>query len=351
MESIVPGHVRVTRWRIGRYRCRGCKKVRRAHIPRDVAPPKSNFSWGTHFLVGYWSLKGLTNSLLRNLLSSDYGLTVSVGEIDKMLARSARLFAPAYEAIRRALKEGRQVNADWTGWRVDGINHNLWDFISPDVRAAFFTVSRSAGHSVPEGVLGKRRPKGQVLNCDGGMAFNAVHGKKQRCWVHLLRKARQGQEGWEKTSDAPDWRGLRAMEKLARRILEVARWPQGEDKTAEARKLKVRVRRWLQVEREGSVAQALRKFLTKHWDELWWWSEVGVDAHNNRAEQGLRPHIAVKRKLSWESRTPRGADRTALLASVIQTGLLQGIHYRELGARVLREVSPFQFGAGPPAPH
>jgi hypothetical protein len=154
--------------------------------------------------VGYWSLKGLTNSLLRNLLSSDYGLTVSVGEIDKMLARSARLFAPAYEAIRRALKEGRQVNADWTGWRVDGINHNLWDFISPDVRAAFFTVSRSAGHSVPEGVLGKRRPKGQVLNCDGGMAFNAMHGKKQRCWVHLLRKARQGQEGWEKTSDAPD---------------------------------------------------------------------------------------------------------------------------------------------------
>ena len=102
-------------------------------------------------------------------------------------------------------------------------------------------------------------------------------------------------------------------------------------------------------EREGSVAQALRKFLTKHWDELWWWSEVGVDAHNNRAEQGLRPHIAVKRKLSWESRTPRGADRTALLASVIQTGLLQGIHYRELGARVLREDSPFQFGAGPPA--
>ncbi len=141
------------------------------------------------------------------------------------------------------------------------------------------------------------------------------------------------------------------MEKLARRILEVARWPQGEEKTAEARKLKARVRRWLQVEREGSVAQALRKFLTKHWDELWWWSEVGVDAHNNRAEQGLRPHIAVKRKLSWESRTPRGADRTALLASVIQTGLLQGIHYRELGARVLRGESPFQFGAGPPAPH
>lgn len=184
VESVIPGHVRITKWRIGRYRCRGCKKIRRAHIPNHVAPPKSNFSWGTHFLVGYWSLKGLTTSMLRDLLSSDYGLKVSVGEIDKMLARSARLFAPAYEAIRRALKEGKQVNADWTGWRVDGVNYNLWDFISPDVKAAFFRVDKSADHEVPEGVLGKRRPKGQVLNCDGGVAFNAVHGKKQRCWVH-----------------------------------------------------------------------------------------------------------------------------------------------------------------------
>ena len=351
VESIIPGYVRVTQWRIGRYRCRGCKKIRRAHVPTNVAPPKSNFSWGTHFLVGYWSLRGLTNSLLRDLLSSDYGLTVSVGEIDKMLARAAHLFAPAYEAIRRALKEGKQVNADWTSWRVDGINYNLWDFISPDMKAAFFTVAKSAGHTVPEGVLGKRRPQGQVLNCDGGMAFNALHGKKQRCWVHLLRKARQGQEGWEKPSDAPDWRGLRVMEKLAREILEAARWPQGEEKAAKARILKARVRRWLTVEREGLVAQALRKFLTKHWDELWYWSEAGVEAHNNRAEQGLRPHIAVKRKLSWGSRTTLGADRTALLASVIQTGKMQGISFRELGGRVLQgQSNPFQFGPGPPAP-
>jgi transposase len=350
VESIIPGHVRITRWRIGRYRCRGCKKIRRAHIPHDVAPPKSNFSWGTHFLVGYWSLKGLTTSMLRDLLSSDYGLKVSVGEIDKMLARSARLFAPAYEAIRQALKEGTQVNADWTGWRVDGVNHNLWDFISPDVKAAFFRVDKSAGHEVPEGVLGKRRPKGQVLNCDGGVAFNAVHGKKQRCWVHLLRKAKQGQEGWERPSDAPDWRGLRVMEKLSRRILEVAKWPTGEEKTREAKRLMAWARRWLGVRREGTVALALQKYGSKHWDELWWWAEMGVDAHNNIAEQGLRPHIAVKRKLSWGSRTKKGADRTALLASVIQTGQLQGIAYRELGARVLKGEIPFQFGPGPPDP-
>ena len=87
------------------------------------------------------------------------------------------------------------------------------------------------------------------------------------------------------------------------------------------------------------------------WDELWWWAEIGVDAHNNVAEQGLRPHIAVKRKLSWGSRTNRGADRTALLASMVRTGKMQGISFRELGNRVLQgQANPFQFGPGPPAP-
>lgn len=351
VESIVPGHVRVTTYRIGRYRCRHCNRVRRARLPPEVAPPRSPFSWSTHFLVGYWSMKGLTNSLIREFLATDYGLKVSQGVVDNMLRRAAELFAPAYEAIRQALKEGRQVNVDWTGWRVDGINHHLWDFVSPDARAAYFTVARSAGHTVPEGVLGKRRPKGQVLNCDGGTAFNAMGGKIQRCWVHILRKAVQAQDGWERPSDAPDWRGLRAMEKLSRRILEVAKWPQGEAKAAEARRLKAWARRWIKVGRGGQEALALRKFLAKRWEELWWWAEVGVDAHNNVAEQGLRPHIAVKRKLSWGSRTNRGAGRTAVLASVIQTGKMQGIPFRELGSRVLHDrENPFHFGPGPPAP-
>lgn len=351
VESIIPGHVRVARYRLGRYRCRTCRKVRRARLSPRIAPDRSRFSWGTHFLVGYWSLKGMTNSIIRDLLAQDYGLTLSVGVVDKMLRRAAELFAPAYEAIRLALKDGKQVNVDWTGWRVDGINHHLWDFISPDAKAAFFVVARSAGHTVPERVLGKRRPKEQVLNCDGGTAFNALKGRKGRCWVHFLRQAKRGLDGWEAPSDPPDWRGLRVAVKLCRRVLEVAKWEDGPKKIREARRLKAWARRWLKVERDGPEAKALRKYWTTHWDELWWWAMTGVDAHNNLAEQGLRPHIAVKRKLSWGSRTNKGADRTALLASVIQTGKMQGISFRELGAKVLDgQTNPFQFGPGPPTP-
>jgi hypothetical protein len=348
VEAIVPGHVRVTKYRIGRYRCAHCRKVRRARLAPEVAPPRSRFDWGSHFLVGYWSLQGLTTSGLQDLLATNYGLTVSTGTIDAMLRRSAELFAPSYAAIREAVRHGKSVHVDWTGWRVDGINHHLWDFLSPEAKAAFFTVARSAGHVVPERVLGKRR-KDRVLECDGATAFNALSGRKQRCWVHLLRHARRGLERWETTSDAPDWRGLRVLEKIARGVLAAARLPDGEAKQAEAQRLRTHLARWLKVEREGEAAEALQKFLTKHEGELWWWAEVGVAAQNNLAEQGLRPHIAKKRKLSWGSRTMGGAERFAALASVVQTGKMRGVGLGELGARVLSgHLDPFGFDTGPP---
>ena len=348
VEAIVPGHVRVTRFRIGRYRCGHCRKVRRARLAPDVAPPRSRFDWGSHFLVGYWSLQGLTTSGLQDLLATNYGLRVSTGTIDAMLRRSAELFAPAYAAIHAAVRRGQSVHVDWTGWRVDGVNHHLWDFLSPEARAAYFTVARSAGHQVPEAVLGQRR-KDRILECDGATAFNALSGRKQRCWVHLLRHARRGLERWESVSDAPDWRGRRVLEKIARGVLAAARLSEKSARRAEAARLRAHPLRWLKVEREGEAAQALRKFLTKHEGELWWWAEVGVAAHNNLAEQGLRPHIAKKRKLSWGSRTLGGAERFAALASVVQTGKMRGMGLAELGAKVLGgRPDPFGFGAGPP---
>ena len=348
VEAIVPGHVRVTRYRIGRYRCGHCRRIRRARLAPEVAPPRSRFDWGRHFLVGYWSLQGLTTSGLRDLLATNYGLKVSAGTIDAMLRRSAELFAPAYAAIHEAVRRGQSVHVDWTGWRVDGVNHHLGDFWSPEAKAAYFTVARSAGHQVPEAVLGKRR-KDRILECDGATAFNALSGRKQRCWVHILRHARRGIERWESVSDAPDWRGLRVLEKIGRGVLAAARLRDASARRAEGTRLRAHLARWVEVEREGEAAQALQKFLTKHFDELWWWAEVGVAAHNNLAEQGLRPHIAKKRKLSWGSRTLGGAERFAALASVVQTGQMRGVGLTELGAKVLRgRPDPFRFGAGPP---
>ncbi|MGB6443524.1 MAG: hypothetical protein WBF81_09565, partial [Thermoplasmata archaeon] len=169
--------------------------------------------------------------------------------------------------------------------------------------------------------------------------------------VHLLRHAREGLARWESVSDAPDWRGLRVMEKIARGVLAASRLPVGPAKLVEAERLRKHLRRWLQVERHGEAAPSLRKFLTKHEDELWWWTQDGVAAHNNPVEQGLRPHIAKERKLSWGSRTTGGADRFAALASVMQTAKMHGLGLEQLAHGLLGGANdPFGFGTGPPTP-
>ncbi len=118
-------------------------------------------------------------------------------------------------------------------------------------------------------------------------------------------------------------RGLGALEKSARSVRAAARLPDERARRAEAARQRTHLVRWLQVAREGEAAQARRKFLTKHEGELGWGAEVGVAAHDHRAEQGLRPRIAKKCKLSRGSRTLGGAERFAALAGVVETGKMQ----------------------------
>lgn len=106
IEEVVKGHVRRRHCKVARYRC-SCGRLIRAKVPSHWAPRKSRFSWGIHFLAAAWHAMGFPVSRLQMLFETDYGLKVSTGEIDKMLARASRLFAPALEAIQKAVREGK----------------------------------------------------------------------------------------------------------------------------------------------------------------------------------------------------------------------------------------------------
>ncbi|EQD74810.1 transposase (ISH10), partial [mine drainage metagenome] len=153
--------------------------------------------------------------------------------VDKMLARAGKLFAPAVEAITTAIREGKEVVVDNTGWRVDGVNHFLWDFIAPEVKAALFVVDRSGGHGVPERVL-PGNPE-QTVVCDGGTCFNPLKGKKrlQRDWVHIRRHAKGGSPRLRDGLGRPDWRWLKSAKAAADAVLKAAKLPRGKERGSE----------------------------------------------------------------------------------------------------------------------
>ena len=121
--------------------------------------------------------------LIRQLLSSLYGLKISKGEICELLHEVARMGNGEYAGLLNKVRGSPVVHGDETGWREDGVNGYVWSFSTPQVR--FFTYRHSRASSVVTEVLGEEFVGALVSDFYG--AYNIYDGIKQRCWVHFLR--------------------------------------------------------------------------------------------------------------------------------------------------------------------
>ncbi|MEN6520336.1 MAG: transposase [Armatimonadota bacterium] len=92
------------------------------------------------------------NSQIKGLLFTLYGLSISKGEISRILQRVADVAMPLYEKIRDEVRGSSVVHADETGWRQDGVNGYIWSFSTPSVR--YFVYNRSRASDITQGSLG-----------------------------------------------------------------------------------------------------------------------------------------------------------------------------------------------------
>lgn len=129
-------------------------------------------------------LLALPYNKIKFQLKTYFGIKISEGELCKITQKIARLFGPKYEELKRKMRRLEIRYLDETGWRINGKNHWLWDFISHQI--ALYVIDKSRGHKVPERVLGKD-PTGITVN-DFYSAYNALGGKQQKSWNHLLRE-------------------------------------------------------------------------------------------------------------------------------------------------------------------
>ena len=65
------------------------------------------------------------------------------------------------------------------------------------------------------------------------------------------------------------------------------------------------MKRLLEREVEGETTRKLKKYLLGRGEELWTWIVTGGLAQSNPAEQGIRFHVAGKRKVRVEAEVRR----------------------------------------------
>ena len=172
---------------------------------------------------------------------------------------------------------------------------------------------------------------------DGYAGYNKLKCERQRCWAHLLRRARKPiyQFGEEES--------FRDYNKFVKEI--VAALPILKIRSGKNKKLSSRLRNrydnkfWELLESaptKGRNITRLTNYIMRFNSEWFTFLQYeGVEPTNNRAERALRPMV-IKRRVSQQTRGLDNMDSYAMQMSMYITTKLQGTDYIETLSNVLK---------------
>lgn len=277
----------------------------------------SLFGPQVHALVAYLRQVGrLPLRPIASVLSALCAITVSVGEITRLLDTVATLGKPLYTDLQAQLQQSDYVHGDETGWREDGENGYLWSFSTPTL--CYFTYPKTRAQHVVTDVLGNDY-KGIVVS-DFYAGYNSHLGLHQRCWVHLLRDLHDLTRKYPLDS-------VLAWAKRLRALYDQAKAFHSDNKKARAR-ARVRcqealVKLTVPYKDAALPHSTLCKRLLQFESEMFTFVEYPhVPSENNAAERSIRPRV-IARKISGGTRSPQGSQTMAILSSLFATWQLR----------------------------
>jgi len=273
---------------------------------------------------GYLRYLGLTYRKAAKLFKDVFDLNLTHPSFLGFNSEQAQSGAPLYEAIRQSIRHSPYVNADETGWRVDGDNHWLWVFTNKD--ATLYHIDESRGGKVVSNILGEKYQG--VLGSDFYSAYNELNAQaKQRCLSHLLREIEKVQEKNQFAPESIDGIFCHELKTLLKQTIDIwNRYREGDgafEELARAKEQAIsKMVDLLSSSIEHEDTQRLRKRIIKHNQELFIFLDNPlIEPTNNRAERQLRPMV-IMRKLTFGNRSDLGALNQAAIMSIVQTGVL-----------------------------
>ncbi len=303
-----------TQYEIHRKYCRQCKKLVEADVPNAL--PNSPF--GLNLMLFVTLLKigmALPYNKIQQLLITMFNLHISEGGLVNILFQIKEEFGDYYLTLEKKMRRVRTKHSDESGWRIDGINHYIWLFVTKEI--ALYKIRKGRGSEVPAEIL--RKQKGKVITCDGFSAYNKL--KKlagcliQLCWFHILKNSRKHQKNYPDEATVIHDR-LKEIYALAKSYDHKATDEQVENLKQEIKWLAYPVYKHHEV--KGFLSTLLERI-----DDLFRFTQDGkIAGDNNLAERGLRKAVII-RKISNGSRSDKGAGILEVLLSVVETARLQ----------------------------
>jgi len=311
---------------IERRYCRHCKKLVESQV--DWVLPGARIGLRTMLVVVWFKIHlRMTEEAIPQVLIRLFGLKISEGEVICILDQVARAFGPYYQDLINDIREASARNIDETGWRINGMNANLWAFVSKGI--TLYKIAYSRGHEVPLKILGKKH--NGVDGHDRFSAYKTLASKtkniQQDCWVHIIKNAEElahfyGSEG----------------EYILQVLREAYRIGKDFNRQGTDRDIKD-LFEWMKDQlNQPYKSHKCNTFvcnLLKEKDNLFEFvRNPEVDGTNNAAERAIRP-VVIARKVSGGSRSDKGAKNYEILMSVVQTLRQNGKNLVDHGSNIL----------------
>jgi len=315
-EDIPEVQPEVTEHLIYRDWCPRCQKLVEPAVP-DALP---GATLGNRVLVlSAWLHYALGNTLSQIVEVFNFYLQMKLtpGGLVQMWYRLQAILYPWYEQIQQEALHSAVLQADESGWRVDGKTHWLWCFTTPTL--TYYMIDRCRGSPALRRFFVEEFAG--TLVSDFWAAYNAVLcADRQTCLVHLLRELEHTEQSKSPGEDWPTF--AKRLRRLLGDAIRLGRARAEMDEAAYERRrmlLASRLEDLLAEQWQSADARRLVKRLRRHQNDLFTFlDQTHVPFDNNAAERAIRPAVII-RKNSYGNRTQRGADCQSVLMSIFRT--------------------------------
>jgi len=282
---------------------------------------------------------GLSHGKCVKLLSTLFdGLTIARGTSARSMARTARRCEPAYEQLRKDIRQSPQIVPDETGWRVGG--RTAWLHVFASQQRTVYVIDPTRSGRPAEQLLGKDW-SGTLVHDGWSVYDNFKCAAHQQCLAHLQRRC----ETLLTTASGIAAQFPRSVLTLIDVAYDMRRAWRGHrmsgDSLAEAGLcMAVELERIAGGQFTNEANRHLSGHLLKHaLDWFWFLIDPKVDATNYRGEQAIRPAV-VNRKVWGGNRTWLGARWQGILMSVLRTCEQQTGHLFDYLINTLSQPPP-----------
>ena len=305
--------------------CSNCKK-RFSAIPI----PKQKVSIGENIkqlITFQCTVQQLSYSQIADFLESHLHFNISNGEIANILSRQASKLKPTHDDLIKSIRESKAIHMDETGYNIafhdEYSGNHAWVMTSAENTDAVFVLGKNRGGGNIPDLIGNDF-NGIGISDNYGAYTNAFQkGKHALCWAHPLRKFRdlKNSKGLNKEKKQVCNEFYRNFAEVYSEVTKVHQTDFDRNNRKQNKNVLMnKLKNILTIDKNDPIKlKTLKTTMLKKIDRYFVCiTNKNIPMDNNKAERSLR-HLVIKRKKSFGSKTPKGAEVMSILYSVIMS--------------------------------